>query len=99
MDNSGNIILLTGTIFWNWLEPRRCSILENYRNNSVTPANKRGQRSLQEDSPVIDTSLYDKLKAVRGDEGRILDLVEFLFNQENEKSRKIFPNGNFEQTE
>ena len=71
----------------------------DYRNKSVTPANQSGKRPFQEDSPVIDTSLYDKLKAVRGDKGRILGLVESLFNQENEKTRKIFSNGNFEQTD
>ena len=65
---------------------------------NVTPANQSGKRPFQEDSPVIDTSLYDKLKAVRGDEGRILDLVESLFNQEKEKKR-IISNGSFEQTD
>ena len=44
----------------------------------MTPANKSGKRPFQEDSPVIDMSLYDKIKAVRRDKGRILDLVESL---------------------
>ena len=66
---------------------------------NVTPANKSRKRPFQEDSPVIDTSLYDKLKPVRGDKGRILDLVESHFNQENEETRRIISNGSFEQTD
>ena len=74
--------------------------ITDYHKNSVTSVHQSGKRSYQEDSPVIGTSLYDTLKTVRGDEGRILDLVEPLFNQETEKkTRKIISNDSSEQTD
>ena len=65
----------------------------DYRKNNVTPATKSGERPIREDSPVIYSSLSDKLNAVRVKEGQIPNLKALLFNQEYKETKKINVHG------
>ena len=80
------------------LKPASESILStDYRKINVTQSTESGKRSFNEDSPVMDTSLYEKLKAIHGYKRRTHDFVESLLNQNIEKTRKINLNGIFEE--
>ena len=69
----------------------------DYCKDTVPLSTKSGKRPFKEDFPVIDSSLYDKLKAVRREKGRTLNFVASLFNHENEKIRKNNKNFSFEE--
>ena len=74
-----------------------CLLSTDFRKNTVTLPTESGKGLFNKDSPVNDTSLYEKLKAVHGYKRRMHDLVESLFNQENKKTRRINVIGSFEE--